>query len=156
MLVWTLCWGDTTTACLSHTSKIYPSAVYFTSPPPPPPHTHTTHSDFPWYKVFYRSLDKISVLRLDHQDELVEPFLAGLRKHPIPSLGMDTVLSVVPEGIETGQVQALVLADLIIILFQVYTFPLPNPKKLPEIPTDVSHSLQSWCTCTLTVPFAIV
>ncbi len=84
----------------------------------------------------------------------MEPFLAGLRNHPIPSLGMDTVLSVVPEGIETGQVQALVVhlageiilylhTILIIILFQVYTFPLPNPKRLPEIPIDVSHNLQS-------------
>ncbi len=66
--------------------------------------------------MFYRSLDKISDLRLDHQDELVEPFLAGLRKHPLPSLGMDTVLSVVPEGIETGQVQHLYCVYVINLL----------------------------------------
>ena len=71
-------------------------------------HTHThTHSDLPWFKVFYRSLDKISDLRLDHQHELVEPFLAGLRSHPIPSLTMETVLSVVPEGVDTGQVRGV-------------------------------------------------
>ena len=62
------------------------------------------HSDLPWFKVFYRSLDKISDLRLDHQDELVEPFLAGLYSHPMPNLNMDTVLSVVPQGLDTGQV----------------------------------------------------
>ena len=79
-------------------------------------------SDLPWYKVFYRALDKVSDLLLDHQNELVEPFLRGLHSHPIPNLGVDTILSVVPSELDSGQ---------------VYSFPLPNPKKLAEIPTDV-------------------
>ena len=33
-------------------------------PPLPPKHTH---SDLPWYKVFFRAMDKISDLKLDHQ-----------------------------------------------------------------------------------------
>ena len=47
-------------------------------------------------------------MRLNHQHEVVEPFLAGLRAHPIPSLGIDTVLSVVPEGVDTGQVGVVI------------------------------------------------
>ncbi len=82
----------------------------------------TLCSDLPWYKVFYRALDKISDLTLDHQVEVVEPFLAGLYDHPLPNPGVDTILSVVPNGVDAGQ---------------VYSFPLPNPRKLPEIPTDV-------------------
>ena len=61
-------------------------------------------SDLPWYKVFYRAMDKISDLKLDHQNEVVEPFLYGLREHPIPTPGIDTVLSVVPKGVDAGQV----------------------------------------------------
>ena len=38
------------------------------------------------------------------QNELIEPFLGGLRTHPFPSLGTDSILTVVPVGIETGQV----------------------------------------------------
>ena len=83
-------------------------------------------SDLPWYKVFYRALDKISDLTLDHQVEVVEPFLSGLFEHPMPNPGVDTILSVVPNGVDAGQ---------------VYSFPLPNPRKLAEIPTDVSHVL---------------
>ena len=62
------------------------------------------HSDLPWYKVFYRAMDKISDLKLDHQNEVVEPFLCGLREHPIPTPGIDTILSVVPKGVDAGQV----------------------------------------------------
>ena len=61
-------------------------------------------SDLPWYKVFYRAMDKISDLKLDHQNEVVEPFLGGLRDHPIPTPGVDTLLSVVPNGVDAGQV----------------------------------------------------
>ena len=67
-------------------------------------HTLSTHSDLPWYKVFYRAMDKISDLKLDHQNEVVEPFLCGLREHPIPTPGVDTILSVVPKGVDSGQV----------------------------------------------------
>ena len=81
------------------------------------------YSDLPWYKVFYRALDKISDLLLNHQIEVVEPFLKGLFTHPLPNTGVDTILSVVPHEVDTGQ---------------VYSFPLPNPKRLAEIPTDVS------------------
>lgn len=81
------------------------------------------YSDLPWYKVFYRALDKISDLLLNHQIEIVEPFLKGLFTHPMPNTGVDTILSVVPHEVDTGQ---------------VYSFPLPNPKRLAEIPTDVS------------------
>jgi hypothetical protein len=49
-------------------------------------------------------MDKISDLKLDHQNEVVEPFLYGLREHPIPTPGIDTILSVVPKGVDTGQV----------------------------------------------------
>ena len=80
------------------------------------------YSDLPWYKVFYRSLDKVSDLLLNHQIEVVEPFLKGLYTHPLPNPGVDTILSVVPSEVDTGQ---------------VYSFPLPHPKKLAEIPTDV-------------------
>ena len=38
------------------------------------------------------------------QNELIEPFLGGLRTHPFPSLGTDSILTVVPVGIDTGQV----------------------------------------------------
>ena len=38
------------------------------------------------------------------QNELIEPFLGGLRTHPFPSIGTDSILSVVPVGIDTGQV----------------------------------------------------
>ncbi len=56
-------------------------------------------------KLFYRAMDKSSDLKLDHQDEVVEPFLYGLREHPIPTPGVDTVLSVVPKGVDdAGQV----------------------------------------------------
>lgn len=79
-------------------------------------------SDLPWYKVFYRGLDKVAELLLNHQIEVVEPFLKGLYHHPLPNPGVDTILSVVPSEVDTGQ---------------VYSFPLPNPKKLAEIPTDV-------------------
>lgn len=79
-------------------------------------------SDLPWYKVFYRALDKVSDLLLDHQLEVVEPFLKGLHGHPLPNPGVDTILSVVPSEVDAGQ---------------VYSFPLPNPKRLAEIPTDV-------------------
>ena len=34
--------------------------------PSSPAKTHT-HSDLPWYKVFFRAMDKISDLKLDHQ-----------------------------------------------------------------------------------------
>ena len=64
----------------------------------------SSHSDLPWYKVFYRAMDKISDLKLDHQNEVVEPFLCGLREHPIPTPGIDTILSVVPKGVDAGQV----------------------------------------------------
>ena len=64
----------------------------------------SSHSDLPWYKVFYRAMDKISDLKLDHQNEVVEPFLYGLREHPIPTPGIDTILSVVPKGVDAGQV----------------------------------------------------
>ncbi len=84
---------------------------------------HHLYSDLPWYKIFYRSLDKISDLMLNHQMEVVEPFLKGLYLHPIPNLGVDTVLSIVPSEVDSGH---------------VYSFPLPNPRKLSEIPTDVS------------------
>ena len=87
------------------------------------------HSDLPWYKVFYRALDKVSDLLLNHQIEVVEPFLKGLYTHPIPNPGVDTILSVVPSEVDAGQ---------------VYSFPLPNPKKLSEIPTDVRT--QALCT----------
>ena len=30
-------------------------------------HHNTHHSDLPWYKVFFRAMDKISDLKLDHQ-----------------------------------------------------------------------------------------
>lgn len=83
-------------------------------------------SDLPWYKVFYRALDKVADLLLNRQFEVVEPFLKGLHVHPIPNVGVDTILSVVPVEVDTGQ---------------VYSFPLPNPKKLAEIPTDVSRSM---------------
>ena len=49
-------------------------------------------------------MDKISDLKLDHQNEVVEPFLCGLRDHPIPTPGIDTILSVVPNGVDAGQV----------------------------------------------------
>ena len=68
-----------------------------------------THSDLPWYKVFFRAMDKISDLKLDHQNEVVEPFLYGLRDHPIPTPGIDTVLSVVPRGVDAGQVSVQTL-----------------------------------------------
>ena len=67
-------------------------------------HTHI-HSDLPWYKVFYRAMDKMSDLKLDHQNEIVEPFLSGLYSHPIPTPGIDSVLSVVPNGVDAGQVR---------------------------------------------------
>lgn len=86
-------------------------------------------SDFPWYKIFYRVLDKISDLRHDFQSEIVEPFLSGLRSHDLPNLGVDSVLSIVPDDVDAGQ---------------VYTFPLPNPKKLAEIPSD--HNLTYFYT----------
>ena len=121
----------------------------------------------------------------------MEPFLAGLRNHSIPTLGMQSVISIVPEEVDSGQVGRACLcmymqgetcnsgctasstnADMhmmynvrfiqwssgnsplfIVLLYtytlpssclylQVYTFPLPNPKRLPEIPTDVSLC---WC-----------
>ena len=40
------------------------------------------------------------------QNEVIEPFLGGLRTHPFPSLGTET-LSVVPVGVDTGQVGQL-------------------------------------------------
>jgi len=83
-------------------------------------------SDLPWYKVFYRALDKISDLILDHQVEVLDPFLSGLYDHPLPNPGIDTILSVVPNGVDAGQ---------------VYSFPLPNPRKLAEIPTDVRNGV---------------
>ena len=86
------------------------------------------YSDLPWYKVFYRSLDKVSDLLLNHQIEVVEPFLKGLYTHPLPNPGVDTILSVVPSEVDTGQ---------------VYSFPLPHPNKLAEIPTDV-RSTCAW------------
>lgn len=107
-------------------------------------------SDLPWYKVFYRALDKISDLTLDHQVEVVEPFLAGLYDHPLPNTGVDTILSVVPNGVDAGQ---------------VYSFPLPNPRKLPEIPTDVCYfpTLQTYTThqgmtshCSLMFPESVI
>ena len=70
----------------------------------------SSHSDLPWYKVFYRAMDKISDLKLDHQNEVVEPFLCGLREHPIPTPGIDTILSVVPKGVDAGQVCGCVCA----------------------------------------------
>lgn len=73
--------------------------------------------------MFYRALDKVADLQLNHQIEVVEPFLKGLYTHPLPNPGVDTILSVVPSEVDAGQ---------------VYAFPLPNPKKLAEIPTDVS------------------
>ena len=42
--------------------------------------------------------------RAHTQNELIEPFLGGLRTHPFPSLGTDSILTVVPVGIDTGQV----------------------------------------------------
>lgn len=57
---------------------------------------------------------------------MVEPFLKGLHTHPLPNAGVDTILSVVPSEVDAGQ---------------VYSFPLPNPKKLAEIPTDVSSNI---------------
>ena len=68
-------------------------------------------------------MDKVSDLLLNHQIEVMEPFLRGLYNHPLPIPGVDTILSVVPSEVDAGQ---------------VYAFPLPNPKKLAEIPTDVS------------------
>ncbi len=62
------------------------------------------HSDLPWYKVFYQAMDKISDLKLDHQNEVIEPFLCGVREHPIPTPEVDTILSVVPKGVDAGQV----------------------------------------------------
>ena len=38
------------------------------------------------------------------QNELIEPFLGGLRTPPFPALGTDSILTVVPVGIDTGQV----------------------------------------------------
>jgi hypothetical protein len=75
-------------------------------------------------------LDKLSEMHLDYQAELIDPFLASLYKHPIPSLTNETIISIIPEGVDTGQ---------------VYTFPLPNPKRLPEIPTD--HNLTLFYPC---------
>ncbi len=95
-------------------------------------HLYTLCSDLPWYNVFYRALDKVSDLLLDHQIEVVEPFLRGLHAHPLPNPGVDTILSVVPSEVDSGQ---------------VYSFPLPNPKKLAEIPTDVSPKLFEMSSC---------
>ena len=81
-------------------------------------------SDLPWYKVFYRIMDKISDMQLDYQSEIVQPFLKSLRNHPIPNLNNESVMSIIPD-IENTE--------------QVFTFPLPNPRRLPEIPTD--HNL---------------
>ena len=74
-------------------------------------HVHTCEysyppcsSDLPWYKVFYRALDKLAEMKLNHQNEVVRPFLAGLRAHPLPNLAVETVISVVPQGVDTGQV----------------------------------------------------
>ncbi|KAL5483968.1 hypothetical protein EMCRGX_G020389 [Ephydatia muelleri] len=78
-------------------------------------------SDLPWFKVFYQAMDKIRDLRLDHQGEVVEPFLAGFRNHSLP-MANDSVISIVPEGIDVGQ---------------VFTFALPDLRKLPEIPADM-------------------
>ena len=86
--------------------------------------------------MFYRVLDKVSDLLLDHQIEVVEPFLRGLYHHPLPNLGVDTILSVVPSEVDAGQ---------------VYSFPLPNPKKLAEIPTDVSSDCLVIALVTLTM-----
>jgi hypothetical protein len=87
-------------------------------------------SDLPWYKVFYRALDKISEFKLAMQNELVEPLLSGLYSHPLPDSG-DESLSVQPSGSPDAP---------------RYSFPLPptHSKRLPEIPTD--HNLTYFYT----------
>ena len=55
-------------------------------------HTHIQHSRMHTHA------------RAHTQNELIEPFLGGLRTHPFPSLGTDSILTVVPVGIDTGQV----------------------------------------------------
>ena len=82
------------------------------------------------------------------QSEIVQPFLKSLRNHPIPNLNNESVMSIIPDIENTEQVSykllyyildsVFCLSSCISLCYQVFTFPLPNPRRLPEIPTDVS------------------
>ena len=54
------------------------------------------------------------------QVELIEPFLTSLHKHPVPDLSTETIMSIVPEGITTGQVDTSNNSTIIVPLLLPY------------------------------------
>ncbi len=66
------------------------------------------------------------------------PFLKALREHPIPNLSTDSVLTFKLDSLDEHVSCCYIIACITLnVVLQVFTFPLPNPRRLPEIPTDV-------------------